>query len=342
MATIHDVAQMAGVSKSAVSAVINGRYDQVGKATRERILDAAKTLGYRPHRIARQLVTGRFDAVALCFTTTGPGDFLAQVPGRLLEGLLHRAQSTNKNVMLVPSGKGGSVEALMKDIPSLGVDGLILVGPLILSAANIADIDSCSVPVVCVDSFRGFKNASTVDTDNGLAISDLVNRMSSRGFKKLTFITPPPGFQCLEERMQAFKQAYTEVTAGGTNANSPDAVLVIDDDSGTIIGLKELLSSPNRPQALICSESRTLYMVLQVCNEVGLTSPEDIVVTSVDNVTSMQLGSHSIVTVNPPFFEVGCATLDVINQLIDGSIKGNVTLRIPPSNNFEEIMRQKL
>ena len=67
MVTIYDVAQKAGVSHTAVSSVINGKRDQVGSETWQRIVDTIDELGYKPSRVARQLATGRFNTIGICF-----------------------------------------------------------------------------------------------------------------------------------------------------------------------------------------------------------------------------------------------------------------------------------
>ncbi|MCS6830084.1 MAG: LacI family transcriptional regulator, partial [bacterium] len=68
--TIRDVARLAGTSVSAVSAVLNntaGQRIRVSEATRQRILEAAKQLGYAPNPLARSLVTGRTGVLGLVF-----------------------------------------------------------------------------------------------------------------------------------------------------------------------------------------------------------------------------------------------------------------------------------
>ncbi|HWC21931.1 MAG TPA: LacI family DNA-binding transcriptional regulator [Flexivirga sp.] len=62
--SLADVARAAGVGKATASRALSGQ-DEVGAATRERILDVASSMGYQPNRSARALRTGRYDVVAL-------------------------------------------------------------------------------------------------------------------------------------------------------------------------------------------------------------------------------------------------------------------------------------
>ncbi|HXW80740.1 MAG TPA: LacI family DNA-binding transcriptional regulator, partial [Acidimicrobiales bacterium] len=64
-ATIDDVARLAGVSRSTVSNALNQRTGRLGKATADRVESAAKTLGYVPDGLARQLKRGHADMIGL-------------------------------------------------------------------------------------------------------------------------------------------------------------------------------------------------------------------------------------------------------------------------------------
>ena len=63
--TSADVAARAGVSRTTVSFVLNGRDDAISAATRERVMDAARQLGYHPHAPARQLAGGTSQTIGL-------------------------------------------------------------------------------------------------------------------------------------------------------------------------------------------------------------------------------------------------------------------------------------
>ena len=64
ISTIEDVARLAGVSRGSVSNVLTGKV-RMRDATRERVLEAARTLGYRPNRVASALASGRYPSIAL-------------------------------------------------------------------------------------------------------------------------------------------------------------------------------------------------------------------------------------------------------------------------------------
>ncbi|HZO30990.1 MAG TPA: LacI family DNA-binding transcriptional regulator [Chloroflexota bacterium] len=64
ISTIEDVARLAGVSRGSVSNVLTGKV-RMRDATRERVLEAARTLGYRPNRLASALASGRYPSIAL-------------------------------------------------------------------------------------------------------------------------------------------------------------------------------------------------------------------------------------------------------------------------------------
>lgn len=64
--SLKKIANELGLSSTTVSRALNG-YDDVAAETRERIIDAAKRLGYQPNSLARRLKMGRTDAIALAY-----------------------------------------------------------------------------------------------------------------------------------------------------------------------------------------------------------------------------------------------------------------------------------
>ena len=91
--TSADVATEAGVSRTTVSFVLNGRTDvKIPTDTRTRVLEAAERLGYHPHAPARQLAGGRSHILALVLRQTAEQVADRRGPGRDLRGLATAAR----------------------------------------------------------------------------------------------------------------------------------------------------------------------------------------------------------------------------------------------------------
>src|SRR5450759_3293996 len=148
MATIYDVAKLAGVSHTSVSAVLNNRSVRVGDDTRKRILDAAKSLGYRANRAEQQLATGKFNALALCFKRTGQHIFESPASTRMIAGVMHSASENGLNVIFAPTRPVYKFEETINSLPSHGVDGGVVIGPIPLAKKGVQVINASSTPLV--------------------------------------------------------------------------------------------------------------------------------------------------------------------------------------------------
>src|SRR2546430_13547376 len=87
-----DVAQEAGVSRTTASFVLNGRDSSIPHETRQRVLIAARQLGYRPNATARELATGRTQRIGIILDTPtgfGSGDlYFTEVLAGILNGVI--------------------------------------------------------------------------------------------------------------------------------------------------------------------------------------------------------------------------------------------------------------
>ena len=107
-ATSADVATEAGVSRTTVSVVLNGRSDiKIPEATRARVLSAADRLGYHPHAPARQLAGGRSHILALVMRQTPEQMASDAVLAETLRGLASAARSAGFRVMVEPLAPDG-------------------------------------------------------------------------------------------------------------------------------------------------------------------------------------------------------------------------------------------
>ena len=120
--TSHDVAKLAGVSRTTVSFVLNGvRTAQISEKTKQRVLDAAQHLGYRPHAAARSLATSQTHTIGLVLYQSADrivGDvFLANV----VRGLAEVAQQRGFRLLLHPFEEIGKSEAYVSLVLELSL-----------------------------------------------------------------------------------------------------------------------------------------------------------------------------------------------------------------------------
>lgn len=324
MSTIYDVAKLAGVSYATVSSVLSNGSMRVSDKTKQRILDAAKTLNYQANRAAQQLATGKYNTISLCFESASQQFFLDQIANQLIAGIGRSASENGLYLLLAPTAIDYRFEQTIGSLPSQGIDGGIVIGPVPLSQMAVAAIDNCSIPLVCIDSHKGFSSASTVDTDNTAGMKMGVDHLISNGHKKMAYIGPPPMYQCLIDRMTGFYHAVR------------DAGLRVDDQITHIVPLEDVptavrssLETADMPTVLVCAEVRVAKLALDELMKLGLRIPGDLSILIYDDILSGHPLLESVNIVRSNFFQMGENAGDLLKKMIDGECSEPISLRIP-------------
>jgi DNA-binding LacI/PurR family transcriptional regulator len=121
MVKSEDVARKAGVSRATVSLVLNGRTDiQIPEATRQKVREAALTLGYRPHRSGRAVRSGKTGSVAFVLSSVSVRSLFTPL---LLDGLIEGAARHDQHLLVARLDDASFEPKLLREFAA---DGLIL------------------------------------------------------------------------------------------------------------------------------------------------------------------------------------------------------------------------
>lgn len=180
--TIHDVARVAGATRSVVSRALTGT-GSVSPQTRDRVLAAAAELGYRPNRNARTLVTGRSRIIgALARKVTDPAY------GYIIAGLQDQATHFNYRVLTITGNLDTASEREgLQTLLSLQVDGMV-VGSGRLSDKSILDVAK-QVPTVVLG--RTVSGVDAVNHDETRTTAELLGHLSDLGHRTVGFLAVP-------------------------------------------------------------------------------------------------------------------------------------------------------
>lgn len=205
--TISDVAREAGVSRTTVSHALNGR-GQVDPATRLKVEEAARSLGYRPNRHAQRLRTGGASMIALMssmpFTVSGGPSrlgFFMEVAAVAASSALERGLV----MALVPPHKPGQTSLNLLDI-----DGALVIEPQ-AGDPQLAELLQQGLPVVSIGRPGGdHVNVPYVDLLSGPATQMLLTHMLAAGARQIGLVV---GASERTSYSQA-EQAYAAMAAG--------------------------------------------------------------------------------------------------------------------------------
>lgn len=275
MATIRDVAKLAGVSISTVSLALN-EAGPVSLETYQRIWQIAKQVGYAPNPLAQSLKSGRTRLIGMVV-----GDISNPFFGRLLKEVERLAIDKNHLVVVSDSGADPVRERLILDqLSGQRVAGIIL-SPHGHSPDYIAHINSLKMPFVLVDHKIEGVEADFVASDNVLAAAMLTEHLIRFGHKRIAHIAGRAGLWTSERRKQGFRD-----TMRGAGIEV-DETLVVDgqyDGERAYAQAMRLLTRQDRPTAIIAANNVMALGSLQAINDLGFKCPAEISLTSIDDV----------------------------------------------------------
>jgi LacI family transcriptional regulator len=296
MATIYDVSIMAGVSLATVSRVMNDS-TKVSDKTKQKVLDAMQTLGYRPNTIAQSLASNCSNSVGVLVSQLD-GPFY----GPMMTEIETVLRSANKHVIIA---SGHSDEKQEKEgvefLMSRGCDALILDVEAV-SDEYLIELSQGSTPVVFINRYIDAIKERCVYLENEMGGYLATQHILSLGHKDVAYISGPLFKLDARDRLQGHKGALEEY-------NIPfNPELCVEGNFREFGGSDAMayLLSLNKPiTAVICANDQMASGAISVCLERGLRVPEDISFIGYDNIPFPQYISPKLSTVSNPINEMG-------------------------------------
>lgn len=276
MATIRDVARLAGVSISTVSLALNAP-DRVSVDTRRRVIDASREVGFSANPIAQSLKRGRSRLIGMVVA-----DITNPFFGRLLREIERCATEADYLVVVNDTNASAVNErAILHHLAGQRVAGIIL-SPHGIGGANIDLIRDLPMPFVLFDHRLPDIEADYVGTDNELASAMLTEHLVRLGHTRIALIGGTTGLYTAERRREGYENT---LRAHGITV---DPNLIVDgryDGQGGYNAAMHLLTRPrNRPTAILAASNVMAIGALQVCNELSINCPADLSLAGIDDV----------------------------------------------------------
>jgi LacI family transcriptional regulator len=302
--TIRTVAARAGVSIATASRALNDRGDVSG-ATRERVREAARSLGYSVDRSARALVTQRTRLVAAVVgDNAGHRDLSLIFFGKVLAAISHRlAQSGYDAVLLQPFDVD----------PRQRFDAAVVIGvdeddPL------VAELAAREVPLVGVDVRCPGERAAYVGSDHAGGVRLALAHLHARGHRRIAHLAGARNTVAGAERLAGFR-AETE----RLGLDVPEEYVRAGDFSSAS-GYREacaLLALAERPTAIVAASDLMALAALQAIHEVGLEPGRDVAVVGFDDLEAAALAHPPLTTIRQDRRELGTLAATRAIELIE-------------------------
>jgi len=309
LATIEDVAALAGVSIATVSRAIN-EPTKVADATRRKVAEAVARTGYTTNAMARSLRMRRSNMILILAPDVGDPNF-----SNILVGLETEASKRGYGVLIGNTQNDPSRETdYLRFISSNQADGLILfTGHLPYGYGQ--DGDMRLPPMVAVNEPLPDSTVPFVGVDNFEGARIAVEHLISQGHKRVSFVGRSPGREVNRLREEGYRKALAG--AGLT----VDPRLIIDGDGTTESGraAAELMFVRDAlPTAFFCVNDATALGVIIALNARHYDLPRQFSVMGFDDISFSSFVTPSLTTMKQPRHRIGEAAMELLLELLAG------------------------
>jgi LacI family transcriptional regulator len=305
---MQDVADAVGVSRAAVSLVLNNRYIRIGPEKRQAIQQAAERLGFRPHAAALRLKRNKTDTLRLVF----PSQSFALSQLFLFDLTRHiamAAKARNYDILLE------LVHADYADLLALEpgrVDGTILVRDRDTPEELTLEMEKMRHPhLILGGGYMKRRPRYFLDFDVTGGVQAITKHLIDLGHRRIAFLAGIPSAAKFDGYCLALKQARIK----------SDNKLVLESgltETGIGQAIDQLLSLKERPTAVVATNDALAIRTIKVLLRRHLEVPRDISIVGFDDIEPAGLVNPSLTTVRVPLQELAEAAVENLLQRIEG------------------------
>ncbi|MBO3661917.1 LacI family DNA-binding transcriptional regulator [Microbacterium stercoris] len=307
-----DVARLAGVSGQTVSRVANGS-ERVDPGTRARVEAAMQQLGYRPHRAARALRTGRTRTIGVLVRT------LASVGNaRMLEALVS-AGAAHEHAVLVVTLADDTPEAAKAALAGLadhGVDGAIALNE---ATPSVQAAGTASFPLVAVDASPE-AGLIALESDHAGGAAAAVRHLLDAGAATVHHLAGPAGSFAADERERGWRSALShtagqDVAGRADEATPPDPIRGDWTAASGFTAGRTLAADPSVTAVFAANDQ----MALGLLRALREADRADVAVVGFDDVVDAAHYQPPLTTVAQDFDALGATAVDLLLARVAGT-----------------------
>ena len=287
--TSRDVAKLAGVSQSAVSRCFSP-HAKVSDRTREKVMAAARELGYRPNTIARSLITRSSRTIAVV-TYSLENPFYSFV----LEKASRFFQQQGYHLLLFFAPANGEVSAVLDEIIQSQVEGVLMLA-ITLDAEQAGMVADFGIPVVIINRTVNYAGISQVGCDNFAGGYWAGSYLASLGHRRIAYLAGLPDSSTNRQRHDGFLEG---LRSRGLACHALEVGHYRYEDA--CHATRRLFAAPSPPDALFSANDLMAIAAMETLrHELGLAVPDDVAVIGFDDMPMAAWPSHSLTTLKQP------------------------------------------
>ncbi len=306
MATIKDVAKLAGVALSTASYALSGD-SKVSAKTKEKVLEAARQLNYHKNGFAMDLKRSRTNTIALILT-----DLSGPYYSELIRSVQDVALSNGYDLVAC-SSMGGRESTAVKYLREKRVDGAIVLAQnitdeILLSAA------SDGFPIIVMDRLTTGEGLISVVVDGELGGYKATRHLIDKGHRSIAYISGPTNSYDNRVRYQGYLRAMHEAGLEEKAKWRLSGNFVRD---GGYKATKMMLMQGEIPSAVFYGNDEMAIGGVKAMEEDGYSVPEDISVIGFDDIQLAEFVQPPLTTIHQPMYDSGSLAGHLLFQLLN-------------------------
>ncbi|MFF6852736.1 LacI family DNA-binding transcriptional regulator [Streptomyces antimycoticus] len=320
MVTSVDLARHLGLSQATVSRALRG-HPSVTEKTRQRVVEAAQALGYRPDLAARMLVTRRAKALGIVVA-----DFRSPLYPPAIAAMQERSAARGYRMALIRDPEEtqdvDAVDVLNETI----VDGLIFMSATD-DSPTVARVAARETPMVLLSRGVSGLRADMVMSDDRAGGELVADHLVGLGHRRIALVSVRRTVSNGRDREDGMRDA---LRARGLDL--PEECVrrgSISHASGMEMA-RSLLAMEPRPTAVFCSTDSFAFAVLDAASQLGIRVPEELSVVGFDDSEPARWSMINLTTVHQPFTEMAAKAVDVLIDRLDDRADSKVSQTVFP------------
>jgi DNA-binding LacI/PurR family transcriptional regulator len=295
--TIADVAEAAGVSKTAVSFAFNNP-GRLAADTATRIIEVADSLGYRPDPVARMLTQRRTGTIGIVTPQALASIFSNPFFGMFSAGVAAVAEEAGYGLHFISPLHG----SLSRAIGRATVDGIVAIG-LTADHPEIAEIRRAGLPMATVDS-APFETMPSVGVDDEGGAHAAAEHVLALGHRDILVIAieraehaPKGAEDTVARRLRGYRAAFA-----AADIDVPDSDIVVSPATyaGGVAAIAQAWGTGRRPTAILAMSDAIAIGAIRGLRDRGLSIPADISVVGFDDIELAETTDPPLTTVHQP------------------------------------------
>ncbi|UQZ37417.1 LacI family transcriptional regulator [Paenibacillus sp. PK3_47] len=315
---IKKIAEMAGVSVSTVSKIMNN-YSDVSEKTKKRVLEIIEQTGYSPSNSAKTLATKKSNLIGVIFAGELNVEFTHPFFVEVLNSFKKQMGVLGYDLIFFSNEKFISGGDYFSRCQHFHVDGCIIVSGQQMEPA-IRDLDRSSIPCIGVDLELQGSKSGYVMSDNYKISSKVVEHFYLLGYRELGFIGSTADSDISNRREAGYIKAIEDFGL----AMNPDWFVHGGDffEGSGYEAMRSMIEAGPLPRAIFAASDLLALGAIRALKEHGLRIPEDIAIIGCDDIEACKYTSPTLSTIRQNKERLGVLAAHMLFDLINNQSEG--------------------